>query len=159
MPLGHYLQQQFQLHKYAGSGEGSVNDRVTLGWLQPHAGWEPSRKEGLFGSPARWGSGKHCSPVWGCSCQRTDNVRKTAWVSEGPGVVAEEQFRAGFCPGRSCFGFLSVVSGLLPNLAFVPLRRLWNSCGFTEFGALKRLFVFLILNHAGFPSKHRIKCV
>lgn len=49
---------------------------------------------------------------------------KTSWVSEGQSVAAELQFRTRFagsgCPSRSCFGFLSVVSRLLPNLAFVP---------------------------------------
>lgn len=74
--------------------------------------------------------------------------------------MAEQQFRTVFagseCLARSCFGFLSVVSGLLPNLAFAPLRRLWNSCGFAGVGALKRLVGFLVLNHAGCPGEYRL---
>lgn len=129
---------------------GRVNHGVTLGW-------EPGRKEGLSG--ASRAAGKRRCPCAAAPAARLTMRGKAPGVSEGPSVVAQQQVRTVFatseCLGRSCFGFLSVVSGLLPNLAFVPLRRLWSSRGFAEVGVLKRLVGFRVLNHAGCPGKYR----
>lgn len=49
-----------------------------------------------------------------------------------------------------------VVYKLLPNIAVVPLRSLWNQLCFAEVSVLKRLFCLFILNQACCPGKKRL---